>query len=200
MNHQRPALFLDRDGVINVDHGYVHQREHFHFMPGIFELVRTANEHNFRVVVVTNQAGIARGYYTQKEFSRLTQWMLERFDDLGAYIDAVYHCPHHPTEGIGTNMHDCHCRKPQPGLLLQAMSDLAIDVPRSILIGDKPSDLLAGQRADVPNLFLFNHNHPPVNSVDLPDSSIAITSLSDPVLLRLIRSHQSPRIHPGVFH
>jgi len=196
MTHQRPALFLDRDGVINIDHGYVHQPEHFHFIPGIFELVTAANRHGFRVVVITNQAGIARGYYTQESFFHLTHWMLDKFNDAGACIDAVYHCPHHPTEGIGVAKQDCHCRKPRPGLLLQAITDLAIAVHRSILIGDKPSDLVAGQRAGVPNLFLFNHEHLPVKSVDLPDSSIAITELSDPALFRLICGHQSSRSHP----
>lgn len=196
MTHLKPALFLDRDGVINVDHGYVHQTEHFQFIPGIFDLVRLANQNNFYVVVITNQAGIARGYYSQTTFSHLTQWMLDRFSDAGACVDAVYHCPHHPTEGLGSNRLDCHCRKPHPGLLLQAMADLAIAASHSIMIGDKSSDLVAGQRAGVPHLFLFNHQQLPAQSSDLPDSAVAITELSDPALLHLLRTHQISQIDP----
>lgn len=194
MNHQQPALFLDRDGVINVDHGYVHQKEHFHFIPGIFDLVRTANQCNFHVVVVTNQAGIARGYYSQATFSHLTQWMIKKFGEAGASINAVYHCPHHPTEGLGYNKIDCDCRKPHPGLLLQAMAELDIAVPHSILIGDKPSDLIAGKRAGVPHLFLLTHKHLPDQSCDLPNSAVAIRHLFDPALLHLLLAHRSSRM------
>jgi D-glycero-D-manno-heptose 1,7-bisphosphate phosphatase len=194
MNFQRPALFLDRDGVINVDYGYVHQEKDFHFIPGVFELVRTANNLNFHVVVITNQAGIARGYYSQSTFSRLTQWMLERFGEVGACIDAVYHCPHHPTEGLGLNKLDCFCRKPHPGLLLQAIADLDIVASHSILIGDKPSDLIAGQNAGVPHLFLLTHQHLPGQRSDLPDSAVAIRHLYDPALLHLLNALRSSRI------
>lgn len=195
MTHQRPALFLDRDGVINIDHGYVHQREHFHFIPGIFELVRTANEHDFHVVVVTNQAGIARGFYSQATFSLLTQWMLRRFSDAGACIDAIYHCPHHPTAGLGTHRQECHCRKPQPGLLLQAMADLDIAASHSILIGDRSTDLLAGQRAGVTHLFLFNPQAPSTPATDLPARAVAIDQLLDPAVLHQLQAHRSVPDH-----
>jgi len=195
MTHQRPALFLDRDGVINIDHGYVHRREHFHFIPGIFELVRRANEHDFHVVIVTNQAGIARGYYSEFTFARLTHWMLSRFCDAGARIDAIYHCPHHPTAGLGIHRQNCYCRKPQPGLLLQAMAELDIAVTHSILIGDRPTDMLAGQRAGIPHLFLFNPQARSLTVHDHVESVVAIDHLLDPAVLHLLQADMSASGH-----
>lgn len=148
----RPALFLDRDGVINVDHGYVHRPENFEFMPGIFKLVRAANERGYLVVVVTNQAGIGRGYYSEAQFLLLTDWMKERFKAEGARIDAVYFCPFHPEHGVGEYRRESECRKPGPGMLLQAKKDLNVDLIKSILVGDKPSDIAAGKAAGVGTL------------------------------------------------
>lgn len=145
---KRPALFLDRDGVINVDHGHVHRIEDFEFIPGIFELVRAANEAGWLVVVVTNQAGIAKAYYTEEQFQLLTAWMRDQFLAQGARIDAVYHCPHHPEFGE-METRNCNCRKPLPGMLLQAEKELGIDLKASVLIGDKQSDIDAGVSAGV---------------------------------------------------
>jgi D-glycero-D-manno-heptose 1,7-bisphosphate phosphatase len=144
-----PALFLDRDGVINVDHAYVHRAQDFDFMPGIFELVRSARGLGMRVVVVTNQAGIGRGYYTEADFAALTAWMCERFAEQGAAIDRVYHCPTHPTEGIGAYRIDSPMRKPHPGMLLAARDDLGLDMPASVMLGDKVGDVQAGLAAGV---------------------------------------------------
>jgi len=152
------ALFLDRDGVINVDHGYVHRPDEVEFVPGIFELVRSANESNVLVVVVTNQAGIARGLYSPAAFEDVMQWMLARFRDVGARLDAVYHCPHHPEEGIGELRVVCNCRKPKPGMFIQAIQELGIDPRRSMVIGDKASDLKAAASAGVPRLVLLRHD------------------------------------------
>ncbi len=152
---RRPALFLDRDGVINVDHGYVHRPADFEFMPGIFDLVRSANELGYLVVVVTNQAGIGRGYYSEAQFLLLTDWMKERFKAEGARIDAVYFCPFHPEHGIGEYRRESEYRKPGPGMLLQAERDLDIDLRKSVLVGDKPSDMAAGQAAGVGTLLHF---------------------------------------------
>jgi D-glycero-D-manno-heptose 1,7-bisphosphate phosphatase len=195
VNLWQPALFLDRDGVINIDHGYVHQVENFDFIPGIFELVRIANESGFRVVVITNQAGIARGYYSEETFFHLTKWMLRRFTEEGATVDAVYHCPHHPSHGLGVNKLDCQCRKPQPGLLLQAIGDLAIARANSIIIGDKLSDMEAGQRAGLRHLFLLKHNNLSGLNPKFPIGAVKIASLLDPVLLQLLRP---PKAFPGV--
>jgi D-glycero-D-manno-heptose 1,7-bisphosphate phosphatase len=148
----KPALFLDRDGVINVDHGYVCKTDDFHFLEGIFELVAEANRVGYWVVVVTNQAGIGRGYYSEADFHTLTAWMKLRFVEHGAHIDAVYFCPFHPEHGIGEFRRDSNCRKPAPGMLLEAGLDLGIDFEKSIFIGDKSSDMEAGRAAGVSTL------------------------------------------------
>lgn len=152
---KRKALFLDRDGVINIDYGYVHTPDKTVFVDGIFELVRHANDAGYAVVVVTNQAGIARGYFTEAQFLDFTRWMVDAFKEQGAIIDRVYHCPHHPDAGIGALKLACDCRKPEPGLFLQAQRDLDLGMDGSIIVGDKPSDLEAGRRAGVSHRFLF---------------------------------------------
>jgi D-glycero-D-manno-heptose 1,7-bisphosphate phosphatase len=149
---KRPALFLDRDGVINIDYGYVHRDEDFQFIDGIFDLVNAANQSGYLVVVVTNQAGIGRGYYTEEDFFELTEWMCEQFALYDAKIDAVYFCPYHPEYGLGKYRRESKHRKPGPGMLLDAARDLNIDLTRSIIVGDKASDLEAGHRAGVGTL------------------------------------------------
>jgi D-glycero-D-manno-heptose 1,7-bisphosphate phosphatase len=147
------ALFLDRDGVINVDRNYVHRIEDFEFMPGIFELCADAGALGFEIVVVTNQAGIGRGYYSEAEFLRLTGWMVGEFAARGVTIARVYHCPYHPTAGVGEYRRDSWDRKPNPGMLLRARDDLVLDLGRSALVGDKDSDIAAGRAASVGHLF-----------------------------------------------
>ena len=153
---KRPALFLDRDGVINVDHGYVHTPEGFQFVDGIFEVVATANQAGYLVVVVTNQAGIGRSYYSETQFHALTDWMKERFAERGGQIDAVYFSPYHPEHGIGRYRRETDCRKPGPGMLLWAERELDVDMGRSIFIGDKPSDMAAGRAAGVGTLLYLD--------------------------------------------
>ena len=151
----RPALFLDRDGVVNIDHGYVYSQENFHFVDGIFDLVANAHKLGYLVVIVTNQAGIGRGLYTPEDFHALMSWVTSRFQDGGGDIDAIYFCPHHPEHGLGKYRQVCCCRKPAPGMFLQAQKDHGIDMERSILIGDKPSDIIAGRAAGVRTLIGF---------------------------------------------
>ncbi|NWG73787.1 MAG: HAD family hydrolase [Rubrivivax sp.] len=146
------ALFLDRDGVINVDRHYVHRIEDFEFVPGIFDLCAHAQAAGYRLVVVTNQAGIARGYYTQADFELLTRWMVETFAQRGIAIDRVYHCPFHPTAGLGDYRRESFDRKPNPGMLLRARDELGLDLARSAFVGDKDSDMEAGRRAGVGRL------------------------------------------------
>jgi len=147
---RQSALFLDRDGVINVDHGYVHRAEQFEFIPGIFALVRfAAQELRWPVVIVTNQAGIGRGYYDETSYQTLTRWMCDRFARENAPIARVYHCPHHPEHGVGEYRLDHPWRKPHPGMILQAASDLDLDLPSSAIIGDKIGDMQAGFAAGV---------------------------------------------------
>lgn len=155
MTGERKALFLDRDGVINVDYGYVHTPERTDFIEGIFELCRLAGEYNYLVIVVTNQAGIARGYYSETEFIAYMDWMRRAFSDQGAPLDAVYYCPHHPEEGIGSYKCTCLCRKPNPGMLIAARDEFDLDLSLSILVGDKPSDIEAGCAAGVGKCFLI---------------------------------------------
>ncbi len=150
----RRALFLDRDGVINVNHGYVHAPAQTDWVPGIFELARAARAAGFVLVVVTNQAGIARGYYDVARFERYTRWMHERFEREGAPLLATYYCPHHPEAGIGDWRVACGCRKPEPGMLLAAIGDWDIDPARSVLVGDQPGDIEAARRAGVTTTFL----------------------------------------------
>jgi len=154
------ALFLDRDGVINHNHGYVHKREDFDFIDGIFDVARYAYEQNYTLVVITNQAGIARGYYTEEQFHQLTDWMCEQFSAAGAPIERVYFSPYHPTAGLGNYLKDDDSRKPHPGMILQAQKDLSIDLSRSVLIGDKASDIQAGAAAGVGTNLLFAAERP----------------------------------------
>ena len=145
----KAALFLDRDGVINVDRHYVWRIEDFEFMPGIFELVEAAVQGGLLPIVVTNQAGIGRGYYAEEDFRRLDDWMHAQFRERGAAIARTYHCPYHPTEGIGVYRRESFDRKPNPGMILRAKADFDIDLSRSVLIGDKDSDVEAGRAARV---------------------------------------------------
>lgn len=140
----RKALFLDRDGIININHGYVHSPAKTDWVTGIFELCQAARDADYLLVVVTNQAGIDRGLYTEVEFEEYTRWMHERFAERGAPIVATYYCPHHPEFSGG-----CECRKPKPGMLFAAASDLEIDLSASILIGDSESDIAAAAAAGV---------------------------------------------------
>lgn len=152
-----PALLLDRDGVINVDYGYVHSREKFNFIDGIFELARHARQQEYKLVVITNQSGIARGYYTENDFNHLTDWMCEQFLAAGAPIDRVYYCPYHPTDGLGQYLKEDYSRKPNPGMILQAQNELSLDLSRSVIVGDKLSDIQAGNAAGVGSNLLFSH-------------------------------------------
>lgn len=169
---KKPALFLDRDGVINLDHGYVHTPEKFEFVDGIFDVVAAANRAGYIVVVVTNQAGIGRGYYSEAQFYALTDWMKTKFAEHGAQIDAVYFCPYHPEHGIGKYRCESEFRKPAPGMLLQAQRELNIDLSSSIFVGDKASDIQAGRAAGVGRLLLLG-------GTDLSLNSSAVQKLSD---------------------
>jgi D-glycero-D-manno-heptose 1,7-bisphosphate phosphatase len=150
-----PALFLDRDGVINVDTGYLHQPEVCRFMPGIFELVGTANRLGYRVLVVTNQSGIGRGYYSEPVFHAFTDWMVGAFAQRGLRIDKVYYCPHHPDAPLDAYRLACDCRKPGPGMFLSARDEFDIDLGRSVMVGDNHTDVEAAQAAGVGRAFLF---------------------------------------------
>jgi D-glycero-D-manno-heptose 1,7-bisphosphate phosphatase len=150
------ALFLDRDGVINVDSGHVHSREAFEFKQGIFELCSAAQGLGYLIIVVTNQAGIARGYYSESDFLKLTNWMIAQFKENKVHITRLYYCPYHPVLGVGKYKYDSSDRKPNPGMLLRAESDWNLDMVSSILIGDKLSDIQAGSAAGVRTQILLS--------------------------------------------
>jgi D-glycero-D-manno-heptose 1,7-bisphosphate phosphatase len=162
MSALRKALFLDRDGVINVEKNYVYRIEDFEFIDGIFELCALAQNRGFALIVITNQAGIGRGYYTEADFQHLTGWMLEAFRGRGIEIDRVYHCPCHPTAGIGEYRRESFDRKPNPGMILQARKDFDLDLSQCVLIGDKKSDIEAGRAAGVGCLIKLVPGTPPV--------------------------------------
>ncbi len=148
----KKALFLDRDGTINVDRGYVFKPEDFKFQPGIFELVNQYAANNFHIFVVTNQSGISRGMYSEAEYNALTEYMIEQFAEKGIRIEKVYHCPHLP-EKDGP----CSCRKPNPGMIVEALKEYGINPKLSVLIGDSERDLLAGKNAGIgKNLYIQN--------------------------------------------
>lgn len=169
----RRALFLDKDGVINVDHGYVCTPERTEFVEGIFDVCRVATRRGHLVVVITNQAGIGRGYYSEREFLAYMDWVRSVFAERGAQLDAVYYCPHHPVHGVGQYLRVCECRKPAPGLILSAQHDLGIDLAHSVFVGDRPSDMQAGAAAGVGTCIMLH----PVNEGSSAGPAIAPADL-----------------------
>jgi len=150
------GLLLDRDGVINHDLGFVSRIADCRFIDGIFELAQAFAARGFIIAIVTNQSGIGRGYYSEADFAALMGWMRGEFARHGVDIAAVYHCPDHPTEGIGPYRRENPWRKPGAGMFLQAAADLSLDMARSWTIGDKPSDMAAGRTAGIGTLVLLD--------------------------------------------
>ncbi len=149
------ALFLDRDGVVNVEVGYLHRIEEVRFVDGIFSLCRTAASLGYRLIVVTNQAGIARGFYTEADFHALMDFMRSALRSEGIELDAVYFCPFHPEHGVGEYKREHEDRKPGPGMLRRGARDFGINLSESILIGDRCSDIAAANSAGLRQAFLI---------------------------------------------
>lgn len=145
----RPVLFLDRDGVVNVDSGYVHRPDETEWIPGIFELCRRARDAGMLAVVATNQAGIARGLYSEDKFLEYTRWMHRQFATRGTPLLASVYCPHHPDAGVGALRIACDCRKPAPGMIIEAARRFEVDLPASVLVGNNESDMQAARAASV---------------------------------------------------
>jgi D-glycero-D-manno-heptose 1,7-bisphosphate phosphatase len=139
----KPVAFLDRDGVLNVDHGYVHRPERLEWVAGAPEAVRLLNEAGIPVIVVTNQSGVARGYFGETDVHQFHAHVQEELRARDAHVDAFYYCPHHPQGTVAEFAIACDCRKPKPGMLEQAARDFVIDRKRSFLIGDKDDDVAA---------------------------------------------------------
>jgi D-glycero-D-manno-heptose 1,7-bisphosphate phosphatase len=150
------ALFLDRDGIINVDKNYAFKISDIDFLPDIFDLVAIAQSQHFIIVVITNQSGIGRGLYSIEDFQIVTDWIAGQFASKGLEISATYYCPHHPTEGKVPYRKVCECRKPKPGLILRASLDLDIEISSSIFVGDNDSDIEAAFEAGIPNRIKVN--------------------------------------------
>ncbi len=140
------AVFLDRDGTINDEVGYLDHADKLRIIPAAFEAIRLINESGMKAVVVSNQAGIAKGFFTEKFVRKINEQIQSELLARGAFIDRFYFCPHHPTDGIDPYRTICDCRKPEPGLLHQAAADLDIDLGRSYMIGDRYRDIETARR------------------------------------------------------
>lgn len=156
----RKAAFLDRDGVINKDKAYVSRWEDFEFVPGAIEGMRLLQEAGYALVVVTNQSGLARGYYSEAQYQALTKRILAVLKQEGVELAGVYHCPHHPKGVVPELSISCDCRKPAPGLLVQAEHELHLSLQDSLLIGDKPSDILAARAVGVAKAYAVTSDNP----------------------------------------
>ena len=155
MNGKQRAVFLDRDGTINVEKEYLHKVEDFEFIPGAPEAIKRLKDAGLLVIVVSNQSGIARGYFDEQAVETLHQYIQSELADYGTSIDAFYFCPHHPEKGLGPYKVACDCRKGNPGMLLQAAREHDIDLQRSFMVGDKLADIEAGERAGCQSLLVL---------------------------------------------
>jgi D-glycero-D-manno-heptose 1,7-bisphosphate phosphatase len=143
------AAFIDRDGVINADHGYVHRIDEFELLPGVPRALARLRDAGFLLIVVTNQSGIARGLYTEAQYVAVTEHLHGLLAAEQVRLDAVYHCPHLPNAALAAYRRECDCRKPAPGMILRGIAQFGIDAGRSLLFGDKPSDIAAGRAAGI---------------------------------------------------
>jgi D-glycero-D-manno-heptose 1,7-bisphosphate phosphatase len=154
MNSAKPSVFLDRDGTICEEVGYLRRKEDIRLIDGAVKAIQMINRKNWLVVVVTNQSGVARGYMDENEVQSINKELLKILETKGAKIDGIYYCPHHP-EGNPPYRINCSCRKPSPGMILKAVKDLNINLGRSVVIGDKFSDIQTAQRLHIPGILLL---------------------------------------------
>ena len=152
------TIFLDRDGVINKELNYLYKIEDFEFIDGVFETCKYLTSLDYKIIVITNQSGIARGYFTEDDYQIITQWMIAQFNKNGVDILDVLHCPHLPDS-------NCNCRKPKPGMIKDAKHKYGIDIQNSWLIGDKENDIIAGNSSGISNTILVKSGHK-INEID----------------------------------
>ncbi|WP_158944640.1 D-glycero-beta-D-manno-heptose 1,7-bisphosphate 7-phosphatase [Granulicella sp. S190] len=153
---KRRALFLDRDGVVNEEVGYLHRAEEVRFVAGIFSLCRTAADLGYRLIIVTNQAGIARGYYSEADFHTLMAFMRAKLQAEGVELDAVYFCPFHPEHGVGEYKREHEDRKPGTGMIRRGAAEFGIELNESVMVGDRCSDVAAANAAGLRQSFLIS--------------------------------------------
>ncbi len=151
----RPAVFIDRDGTLTEEVGYVNHPLRLKLLPRSAQAIRRLNQTGIAAVVVTNQAGVARGYFSEEVLAAVNAALVSQLKDAGAHLDGVYVCPHHPSEGVPPFRADCDCRKPRPGLLRRAAAELGLDLARAAMVGDKPSDLATGQPLGIPGVLVL---------------------------------------------
>lgn len=171
----RRAVFLDRDGTINIEKDYLYQIHDFEFIPGVPEAIQLLNKAEFMVIVVTNQSGVARGYYTEDDVLNLHRHIAKELEDSGAHVDAWLYCPHHP-DGRGSYALPCNCRKPLPGMLQEAAARYDIDLENSVIIGDKPADIEAGMAAGC-HTILVRTGYGAKSELDVPSKTVVCEDL-----------------------
>lgn len=156
---QIPAIFFDRDGVLNKDFGYVYKSEDFKWIPGAMETIKHLKDMGYAIFVITNQSGVARGYFTEEDIKDLHEWINEElFEKYQVKIDGFYYCPHHPTVGQSPYQTKCECRKPKPGLIIRALKDFHIDKSKSYFIGDKDTDIEAASDVGIRGYIFQSEN------------------------------------------
>lgn len=151
----KPAIFLDRDGTINIEKKYLFKSDDFEFESRADEAIAILNKEGYKVIVITNQAGVARGYYQETDVVKLHEWMNEQLAQKKAHIDGFYYCPHHPEHGIEKYKKDCQCRKPAIGLIEQAIREHNIDISKSYFIGDRETDIYAGMNVGMRTILVL---------------------------------------------
>jgi D-glycero-D-manno-heptose 1,7-bisphosphate phosphatase len=180
------ALFLDRDGVVNEEVGYLHRTDEVRFVDGIFSLCRTAMDLGYKLIVVTNQAGIARGYYSEADFHSLMEWMRSALRAEGVELDAVYHCPFHPEHGVGQYKREHEDRKPGTGMLRKGAVELGVSLADSVMVGDRCSDVAAANAAGLRQAFLMAGTE----EAACPGDYVAVSSLLE--IERWLQVNEAP--------
>jgi D-glycero-D-manno-heptose 1,7-bisphosphate phosphatase len=151
----KPAIFLDRDGTINEEMGYINHPDRFKIFPFVAESIKILKEQGFKIIIVTNQSGIARGYFTEELLKEVHGRLIQYLKQKDANLDAIYYCPHHPTVGDKKYRLDCDCRKPKPGMIEKAVKEYNIDLKRSFIIGDRFKDVVFGKRMNLKTGFVL---------------------------------------------
>lgn len=189
---RRPAVFLDRDGTLNKEVNYLHKIENFEWIPGAPEAIRRLNELGVSVLVVTNQSGVARGYYDEETVDQLHTWMNEQLAEIGAQIDAFYYCPYHPEGTVEKYRALSHCRKPNSGMFEEAIQKWSVDPARSFVVGDKNTDLIPGNELGMTTI-LVRTGHGETEDDTVPDHVVADVSAAVDLIERVFEDQTIDR-------